>query len=70
MLAMQRPRFARSPCCRCDGQVLHDEHVDLDFRHIDLAAVLRGVDELEAIPQHLGLFRGKRLVQGARDVRV
>ena len=44
-------------------QALAHHDVDLDLGHIEPTAVLRGVDELEAVPQRLGLLGGKRLVQ-------
>ena len=52
------------------AQALSHHDVDLDLSNVQPAAVLGGVDELEAIPQRLGLLGGKRLVQRAQRVRV
>ena len=51
-------------------QALPHHDIDLDFGHIEPAAMLRGIDELEAVPQRLGLLGGKRLVQRAGGMRV
>lgn len=52
------------------AQALAHHHVDLDLCHVEPAAVLGRVHELEAIPQRLGLLRREGLVQRGRAVRV
>ena len=44
-------------------QTLLSEHVQLDFGHVQPTPVLRGVHELEPVPQCLGLVWSKRLVK-------
>jgi len=43
-------------------QTLPSHHVDFDFSHVEPRTVLGCVDELEAIPERLGLFGRERLV--------
>ena len=47
-----------------------DHDAELDLGDVEPTAVLGGVDELEAVPQRLGLGWRKGLVQGAGAVGV
>jgi len=51
-------------------QTLADHHIQFDFGNIEPTAMLGCVDELEAIPERLGLIGRKRLVQRSGVVRV
>ena len=52
------------------AQALAHHDIDLKFCHVQPAAVLRGIDELEAVPQCLGFLEGKRLVQRGQGMGV
>jgi len=51
-------------------QALANQNVQFDFGHVEPTAVLRGVDELEAVPKMLGLGRRKRFIERTGTVRV
>ena len=49
-------------------QALADHDAEFDLGDVEPTAVLGGVDELEAVPQRLGLGRREGLVEGAGAV--
>lgn len=51
-------------------EALAGEDVEFDFGDVQPAAVLGGVDELEAVPQGLGLLRGEGRVERSGRVAV
>ena len=65
---MRRPRGVEPRYNRCAG--LADQDVEFDLGHVQPTAVLGCVDELETVPERLGLVRREGLVERPGSMRV